>query len=259
MCFAQTDTSLFQESVGLFNVMQKGGPLMWFILLASIIAVAVFIERFFYYQRCHLHVNEFLVGIVSLLRKQNYLEALERCEEGFGPVARVAQTAILRRHLAPSDLRDVVREVAQLQVPQLEANLPLLATVGYISPLLGLLGTVMGMIEAFLQVNKTGGAASVSDLAAGIWTALITTAGGLTVAIPCYVAYNYLVSRSNHIVNDMERTGIEVIHALTEPITKTEPSHPTPAHDPSPVASAKAPPTPQKAEEKKATEQTAKA
>jgi biopolymer transport protein ExbB len=92
-----------------------------------------------------------------------------------------------------------------------------LATVGYISPLLGLLGTVMGMIEAFIQISRSSGTAPVGDLAGGIWTALITTAAGLVVAIPCYVAYNYLVTVMQSMIADMERAGIEVIHVLTEP------------------------------------------
>ncbi len=220
-CLAQVDgTSLLGESVGLFNIMQRGGPLMWLILFCSMGAIAVFVERLLYFHRCHLRVTEFLVGIVNLVRKRDYLEALERCEEGYGPVVQVVQKAILSRHLPPSELREVIREVAQLQVPRLEANLPILATIGYISPLLGLLGTVMGMIEAFMQISQKSGAAGMADLAGGIWTALITTAAGLVVAIPSYVAYNYLVTRSHHMISDMERAGIEMVHVLIEPPVK---------------------------------------
>jgi len=219
--FLQMDTPSFvSQSVGLFDIMQKGGSLMWLILGSSILAIGVFIERVFYYYRSHLRVGEYLVGILNLVRKQNYLEALERCEEGYGPIKIVVQRAILSRNLPSNELREVVREVAQLQVPKLEANLPILATIGYISPLLGLLGTVMGMIDAFIQINQKSGAAGVSDLAGGIWTALITTAAGLVVAIPCYVAYNYLIIRCHHLTNDMERAGIELIHALIEPPAK---------------------------------------
>ena len=219
--FLQIDNSSFMtQSVGLFDIMQKGGSLMWLILGSSILAIGVFIERILYYYRSHLRVGEYLVGILNLVRKQNYLEALERCEEGYGPIKVVVQRAILSRNLSSSELREVVREVAQLQVPKLEANLPILATIGYVSPLLGLLGTVMGMIDAFIQINQKSGAAGVSDLAGGIWTALITTAAGLVVAIPCYVAYNYLVTRCHHLTNDMERAGIELIHALIEPPAK---------------------------------------
>ena len=217
---AQASSSLLQESVGLFDVMQKGGPLMWLILLCSILGGGVFVERLLYYHRSRMNAPEFLAGTLNLLRRKSYLEALERCEDGHGPVVRVVQTAILKRTLPPSDLREVVREIAQLQVPRLEANLPILATVGHVAPLLGLLGTVTGMIQAFIEISRSSGAAPVGDLAAGIWTALITTAAGLMVAIPCYVAYNYLVSRVQAIMGDMERAAIEVIHVLTDPTAK---------------------------------------
>ena len=106
--------------------------------------------------------------------------------------------------------------MAQLQVPRLEKNLSILATVGYVSPLLGLLGTVTGMIRVFQTVNMARGTVPVGELAGGIWEALLTTAGGLVVAIPAYVAYNFLASRMNATVQDMERAGIEMIQILKE-------------------------------------------
>lgn len=219
--FAQIPLSIdLQENVGLFDVMQRGGTLMWFILACSVLGVAVFVERLIYFRRAQLKVAEFLAGIHGLLRRRNFIEALERCEEGHGPVVRVVQTAILKRNLPPTELREVVREVAQLQVPRLETNLTILSTISAIAPLLGLLGTVTGMIQAFWKINRTNGTAPIGDLAGGIESALITTAAGLVVAIPCYVAYNYLVSRLNAILADMERAGIEVIHVLTEPAPK---------------------------------------
>lgn len=205
------------QRLGVFDVLQKGGSLMWVLLLCSIIGLGVFVERAVYYRRQQINVAEFLVGILSLLRRRQYLEALERCDEAHGPVVNVVRAAIGKRHLPPDQLRAVIRETAQLESHALEANLPVIATVGYLSPLIGLLGTVIGMIEAFLQISRTGGGASIADLAGGIWTALITTAGGLVIAIPCYAAYNYLVARSHHLIGDMERAGIEVAHVLSEP------------------------------------------
>jgi biopolymer transport protein ExbB len=215
-----TSPDLLKETGGLFDIMQKGGLLMWPILFCSVVGVAVFVERMLYYRRVNLKVDEFLLGILNLLRRHSYLEALERCEDGHGPVALVVRTAVLKRSLPPSELREVVKETAQLQVPRLEANLPILATVGFISPLLGLLGTVTGMITAFEQIQRTSGGAPVGDLAGGIWTALLTTAAGMMVAIPCYTAYNYLISRMHTMVVDMERAGIETIHVLTDPTHK---------------------------------------
>jgi biopolymer transport protein ExbB len=126
------------------------------------------------------------------------------------------QAALLKRDLPLADLREALQEVAQLQVPRLEKNLSILATVGYIAPLLGLLGTVTGMIRVFQTVNLARGTVPVGELAGGIWEALLTTAGGLVVAIPVYVAYNFLVSRMNGAVQDMERAGIEMVQILKE-------------------------------------------
>jgi biopolymer transport protein ExbB len=204
------------ENVGLFHLMQRGGPLMFVLFICSVVALGVVFERMIYYKRCRMNVNEFLAGVLALVRRQSYLEAIARCEEGHGPIVSVVRTAIYKRHLPAAELREVVREIAQLEIPQLEANISLLGTIGYIAPLLGLLGTVTGMIEAFVQINRTSGTASVADLSQGIYTALITTAAGLVVAIPCYLSHNFLVAQVHGIVADMERAGIETIHTLTD-------------------------------------------
>jgi biopolymer transport protein ExbB len=199
-----------------FEIMKLGGPIMWVLLLGSILAVAVFVERLILFHRSTVNVDRFLKGIANLLRSGRHQEALERCDESYGPAVRVIQAAIIKRKLPKNELREIVQEVAQLQMPRLEANIPLLSTVGHISPLLGLLGTVMGMIKAFQELNKAMGASPINDLAAGIWEALVTTAFGLVVAIPAYVAYNYLATRLNQLTTDMERCGIEIMQILSE-------------------------------------------
>jgi len=205
-----------QENIGLFHLMQRGGWLMGVLLVCSIVALGVFIERMYYYKACRMNVSEFLSGVLALVRRQSYAEAIARCEEGHGPIVYVVSTAIYKRHLPAAELREIVREIAQLQIPRLEANVSLLGTLGYVAPLLGLLGTVTGMIQAFIQINKTNGTASVAELSQGIYVALITTAAGLCVAIPCYIAHNFLVAQIHGLVADMERAGIETIHTLTD-------------------------------------------
>jgi biopolymer transport protein ExbB len=214
--FAQVNIAPVDENVGLFHLMQRGGPLMFVLFLFSVVALGVFFERMFYYKRCRMNVSEFLAGVLALVRRQSYLEAIARCEEGHGPIVSVVRTAIYKRHLPAAELREVVREIAQLEIPQLEANISLLGTIGYVAPLLGLFGTVIGMIDAFIQINRTNGTASVGDLSQGIYTALITTAAGLGVAIPCYLMHNFLVARVHAMVGDMERAGIETIHTLSD-------------------------------------------
>jgi biopolymer transport protein ExbB len=205
-----------EEHISTFEMLQRGGWTTVLLGLCSIVALGVFIERLFYYKRSRMNVSEFLAGVLALVRRQSYREAIIRCEEGHGPIVSVVRTAIYKRHLPPAELREVVREVAQLAIPDLEANISLLGTMGYIAPLLGMLGTVLGMIDAFEKINRTSGAASVGDLSQGIYTALITSAAGLAVAIPCYLAHNFLVARVHALVADMERAGIETIHTLTD-------------------------------------------
>ena len=213
---AQVNIAPVQEKVGLFHLMQRGGWLMLVLFACSVVGAGVFFERLSYYRRCRMNVSEFLAGVLALVRRQSYLEAIARCEEGHGPIVYVVRTAIYKRHLPADELREVVREIAQLEIPRLESNVSLLGTIGYVAPLLGLLGTVTGMIEAFVQINRTSGTASVGDLSQGIYMALITTAAGLSVAIPCYLAHNFLVAQVHGLISDMERAGIETIHTLTD-------------------------------------------
>src|SRR5271154_1470524 len=214
--FAQANVAPIEEKMGVFQMMQQGGIVMVLLFVCSVVALGVFIERMFYYKRSRMNVSEFLAGVLALVRRQSYVEAIARCEEGHGPIVSVVRTAIYKRHLPAAELREVVREIAQLEIPHLEANISLLGTIGYVAPLLGLLGTVTGMIEAFIQINKTNGTASVAELSQGIYTALITTAAGLGVAIPCYIAHNFLVAQVHTLIADMERAGIETIHTLTD-------------------------------------------
>lgn len=200
----------------LLELMRLGGPIMWVILGASIVAVAVFAERILEYRRMGIPLDPFLDGIATLVKERRFQEALERCDEAHGPAVRVVQAALLKRDLPLPELRESLQEVAQLQVPRLEKNISILATIGYVSPLLGLLGTVTGMIHVFQTVNAARGTVPVGELAGGIWEALLTTAAGLVVAIPVYVAYNYLASRMGLEVNDMERAGIEMTQILKE-------------------------------------------
>src|ERR1700736_3750943 len=198
------------------DYIQKGGFLMWPILACSIISIGVFVERFFYLHRATIHVGEFLKGLANLIRRRNFAEALHESAGTAGPVARVIHAAILRHDAPRSELREIVQEAGQLEVPKLERLLGVLATLAFLTPLLGLLGTVAGMIDAFGTIASNGGYATVTELSRGVYKSLLTTAAGLVVATPTFVAYSYLSSRVNTIMHDMERAGIEIVHMLTE-------------------------------------------
>lgn len=195
------------------TIIAKGGPLMWFILVGAILAVAIFFERFFHYHRAQIHANDFVNGILNSLRRGNTAEAIGTCDDTAGPVAQVVKAAVVNHDRGRDEIREAVMDAARTEVTRLERNLPILVTIAQIAPLLGFLGTVTGMIKIFMVIERTQ-LASPGQLAGGVWEALLTTAGGLVVAIPSYVAYNYLVSRVQNLVVDMEKAANEILAYL---------------------------------------------
>lgn len=189
---------------------------MWLIILCSITAVGIFFERLLYLHKASIPVGDLLRGLGNLLRKENHAEALQECAGTPGPVARVAHAIILRHDAPRSELKEVAQEAGQLEVPKLERNLPLLATIAYTTPLLGLLGTLLGLLESFQEIAAQSGYATATDVAAGVYESLLTASASLAVAIPAFVAYSYLSARINSLIHDMERTGIEILAILDE-------------------------------------------
>jgi biopolymer transport protein ExbB len=200
----------------MIDYMQKGGPLMWLILLCSVVSIAVFAERLLYFHRATIDLDEFLQGLSNLVRKRNLAEARVECQATSMPVTRVIHAALIRHHLPHTELREIVQEAGQLEVPRLERNLGMLIAIGYICPLIGLLGTVTGLIQAFVQLSANNGYATLADVSGGIYQSLLTTAAGLVVTIPTILAYCHLSARLNALLHDMERAGIEVVNLLSE-------------------------------------------
>ncbi len=200
----------------MIEFIQKGGPLMWLLLAASIIAVAVSAERWLYLRRVTIVTGDFLRGLANLIRRGAWTEAQIECKGTPVPVARVVHAAILRHELPRADLKEIVQEAGQLEVPNLERGLLVLSTVAQMAPLVGLLGTVIGMIQAFLTVSAQSGYVTATALSGGVYTSLLTTAAGLAVAIPAQLAHNYLSSRVNALMHDLERAGIEVVNLIID-------------------------------------------
>ena len=201
----------------MIDYMQKGGPLMWLLVLLSIVSTVVFFERLIYYHRVSLRVGEFLRGLSNLISGGRYAEALHECAGTAGPVARVIHAAIVRHEAPRAELKEIVQEAGQLEVPKLERRLAMLATIAYVAPMVGLLGTVTGMIEVFVSLSSNaGGVATTADISTGVYKSLLTTAAGLVLAIPTSLAYSFLSSRVSTLMHDMERAGIEVVNLITE-------------------------------------------
>jgi biopolymer transport protein ExbB len=196
--------------------LKMGGMMIWMILFASAVAVVVFIQRVLHYHRAQINSMEFLNGVRNVLKRENVVEALSICDATPGPVARLVKVAILNREKGREGVREALEEAGLVEVPPLEDKLNLIATIAQIAPLMGLLGTVLGFIRIFSILQNQQTLATMNTLSQGVWEALICTAAGLSVAIPCYAAYNYLVSRVNAIVLDMEKAATEIVNIVTE-------------------------------------------
>lgn len=197
-------------------LLKNGGPVLWLILFAGAVGIAVFIERLLHCHRAQINSIEFLNGVRNVLRRDNVVEAIAICDATYGPVARLVKTAILNRDNGRDRIRESLEETGLTEVPRLEEKLNLLATIAQLAPLLGLFGTVWGFIQIFQHLTDAGLYANVSTLSDGVWRALICAATGLAVAIPTHAGYNYLVSRVNSIVLDMERAATEILNIVTE-------------------------------------------
>jgi len=193
-----------------------GGVMMWLLFLVGATATAVFIERLLHYHREHINSFDFINGVRTVLRRDNVVEALSICDATAGPVPRLVKTAILARERGRERIREALTEAGLLEVPRLEEKLGLLATIAQTAPIMGLLGTVLGLIDVFHVLETQGVAAPAPTLAGGVWQALVCSGAGLAIAIPTYAGYNYLVSRVRSIVLDMEKASVEILHILTD-------------------------------------------
>lgn len=205
-----------QSDMEIFDVIRQGGILMWPIMICSVVALAITIERFFALRRATIDTREFMDTMRTVLRQNRIQEAVEICDEVDGPIARITKAGILKHNRSKEDIREAIEDAGHLEIPRLERYLSAMATCANIAPLLGLLGTVQGMIKAFAQIQHLKGQVNPSDLAEGIGNALITTAAGLSVAIPTLVAYNYFVTRVEAMVLEMEISSSELVELLTK-------------------------------------------
>jgi len=198
-------------------LLSHGGPVIWLILIAAVIALVVFVERALFCHRSQINSAEFLNGVRTVLKRENIVEAISICDATPGPVARIVKAAIINREKGRDRVREAVEEAGLTEVPRLEEKLNLLATIAQIAPLMGLFGTILGFMDIFGQLKADGLYAQYSLMALGIWKALICAAAGIGVAIPAHAGYNYLISRINKIVLDMERAAAEIVNIVTEP------------------------------------------
>jgi biopolymer transport protein ExbB len=198
----------------MLNIIVKGGPILWIIIALSIIASAIIIERLLFFKKIKVDEEKLFLRIKGAVEKKHFDEALSICDSNLSPLTGLMKVGIHHRDQPDHIQKEVLKDAARQEVPQLERFLTPLGTIAHISPLLGLLGTVTGNIQSF---GVLGGGLSMGDptiLAKGISEALITTAAGLIVSIPAVIFYNYLVNKVDTILIKMENQVNEMILLL---------------------------------------------
>lgn len=202
------------DALTAWELLRQGGPMVWVLLLVSAFGVTAFLERLLYYHRAQINASEFMAGVRTVLKNDNVVEAVAICDATPGPVARMAKLGILNREQTHDRLKELLDDHSRAEVPRLEKRLNMLGTIAQIAPLLGLLGTVLGFIQIFQGVWLKGNWVLANDLAGGIWQGLVCMALGLAIAIPCTIAFNYLVGRKDDIALDIEKSNAELLNIL---------------------------------------------
>ena len=200
----------------LISIFLKGGIVMWFILACSIIGLTVVIDRYIVIRKAKINVPAFMVRLRGMLKKKDISGAISYCMEEKSPVANIVRKGLTKYKLGHERVKEAIENAGRLEVSKLEKGLAVLASISGIAPLLGFLGTVTGMISAFMTIEDLAGSANPSDLAGGIWEALLTTAFGLMVGIPALAFYNYFLSAVKKLVGDMETVANDVVDIIQD-------------------------------------------
>ena len=195
-----------------FSLFTKGGPMMWVLLGLGVLGLVLFVERTLYLHRGQIRAKAFIEGLKNILAKRRLVEALTVCEETPGPVAAVVKAALLHADDSADAMRFHVQEAAVVELPAIERRLGSIAAIAQVAPLVGLLGTVLGMVVTFSAFQKDYMTASA--LADGMKQALLSVAGSLMLAIPAHLAYHFLSGRVRAIVRDVEWSGNEIMKYL---------------------------------------------
>lgn len=197
--------------MSLWQMALKGGLVMIPIVLCGALTIAIIVEKFFSLKNAEIDTEKFLKQLEGSLKRRKIKEALELCDRYPQPIPRIIRAGLLKSDRSREEIKETIDDAASYEIPHIEKYLGILATIATVAPLLGLLGTVTGLIKGFMVIEALGGLVNPGDLARGMWEALVTTVSGLVVAIPAYLAYNYFVSRVNNLVLQMEKSATSVL------------------------------------------------
>jgi len=209
-----------QLSFSLIDMAFKGGPLMIPLALLSILAVYMFGERWWAIKKASQIDENFMRNIHDYVHDGKIKAALNLCQSQETPIARLIEKGIERIGRPLSDIQTAVENIGNVEVARLERGLPMIATIAGGAPMIGFLGTVVGMIQAFYNMAQAGNNIDITVLSSGIYVAMVTTVGGLVVGIIALFGYNYLVARIDDVVYKMESYTIEFMDLLHEPANK---------------------------------------
>lgn len=205
------------QSMSILQLIDAGGFMMYPIILLSVFAIYIFIERLLTLNKANLDPDPFMVRVKDLVLKGDISGAKVLCSQNETPIARMIEKGISRIGSPLKNIEASIENVGKIEIFKLEKNLSTLATIAGAAPMMGFLGTVIGMVQAFIAISKEEGSVSPKLLADGIYTAMLTTVAGLIVGIVAYLAYNFLVTRVQKIIHKMEYTSIDFIDLLQEP------------------------------------------
>ena len=208
------------SSMSLWDLFNQGGWLMWVLLLLGGVTIFIFAERFVAIQRASQLDLRFMNRIRDYVMAGNVKDAVGYCRSNNTPIARMIEKGLERLGRPMSDVQNAVENVANLEVSKLENGLPFLATIAGGAPMIGFLGTVLGMVRTFMDMSAAGGTVDMGLLSGGMYVAMVTTVGGLIVGIPAYFGYNYLVARIEKLVFRMEANTIAFMDILNQPVQK---------------------------------------
>jgi len=202
--------------MNLFSIFLKGGIIMWPILLCSILAVTIIVDRFLALRKAKINAPAFMVRIRGFIKKDDIDGALNFCRQEKSSVSHIIKIGLQKFSMGHQRVKEAIENAGRQELIKLEKGLTVLASISGIAPLLGFLGTVTGMISAFMTIENLAGAANPSDLAGGIWEALTTTAFGLIVGILSLGFYNYFVNYIKKLVHDMENVANDVVDLIQD-------------------------------------------
>ena len=207
--------------MSLWQLFNSGGWLMWVLLALGGVTVFIFVERFLAIRKASKGMNMgFMNRIRDAFSDGNIRAAVDMCRRSNTPIARMVEKGIERLGRPMADVQSAIENVANLEVSRLENGLPFLATIAGGAPMIGFLGTVMGMVQTFMDMSAAGGTVDMALLSGGMYVAMITTVGGLLVGIPAYFGYNYLVAAIEKLVFRMEANSIAFMDILNQPAQK---------------------------------------